>query len=47
MEETLRLEKYIYQHTGRPGKFDNLWGTWLDTPGLSPLELVMDRLLIG
>lgn len=40
--ETLRLEKYIYQHRGNPRKFP-----WLDTPGLSPLELVMDRILVA
>lgn len=47
MGETLRLEKYIYQHRGRPRKFDNLWGPWLDTPGLNRLELVIERLLNG
>lgn len=47
MGESLRLEKYIFQHRGHPHKFDNLWSPWLDTPGLSPLELVIDRLLVG
>lgn len=46
MGDTLRLEKYIYQHRGRPQKFDKLWSPWLDTPGISPIDLVMDRLLL-
>lgn len=46
MEDTLRLEKYIYQHKGRPHKFNKLWDPWLDSPGLSPVDLVLDRMLL-
>lgn len=44
MGDTLMLEKYIFQHRGRPEKFNTLWSPWLDTPALSPVELVLDRL---
>ena len=43
---TLRAEKYIYQHRKRGGRFELLWAPWLNSPGLAPLELVLDRLLI-
>ena len=46
MGAMLRMEKYIYQHRGRRGKFDLLWAPWLDTPGLAPLELVLERILV-
>lgn len=45
MRESIRMEKYVFQHRGRPGKFERLWVPWLDTPGLSPVDLVMDRML--
>lgn len=45
MRESIRMEKYVFQHRGRPGKFERLWMPWLDTPGLSPVDLVMDRML--
>lgn len=44
MGATLRLEKYIFKHWSRPGKFDRLWSSWLNTPGLSPVDLILDRL---
>lgn len=45
MGNTLTMEKYIYQHKENPGKFDRLWAAWLDTPGISPRELVQMGLL--
>ena len=45
--KTLLMEKYIYQHRGNAGKFFRLWDPWLATPGLSPVELVQERLLGG
>lgn len=45
MVNTLLMERYIYQHRGNSGKFERLWAPWLDTPGLSPKEPVMMRLL--
>ena len=45
MGEMMRMEKLIYQHRGSNRKYENLWAPWLDTPGLSPVDLVMDRLL--
>lgn len=45
MGQTLIREKYICQHRGCPGRFERIWSKWLDTPGLSPRELVMSRLL--
>lgn len=47
MGTTLVMDKYIYQHRGNPGKFDKSWDAWLDTPGISPVELVQMRLLRG
>lgn len=47
MGKTLIMEKYIYQHRGCPHRFERIWSSWLDTPGLSPRELVMTRLLQG
>lgn len=44
IRDTLRLEKFIFQHKGRSGKFDKLWAPWLDTPGLSPVDLALDKL---
>lgn len=46
MADTLPLEKYIFQHQGRPGKFEAIWSPWLDTPGLCPVDLVLDILLL-
>lgn len=45
MGNTLIMEKHIYQHRGSPNRFERIWAPWLDTPGLSPRELVMSRLL--
>lgn len=47
MGAILQLKKYIFQHRGSIGKFDKLWAPWLDTPGLTLLHLIMDRLVIG
>lgn len=46
MGDTLQLEKFIFQHRGTFSKFDKLWVPWLDTPSLSPKDLVLDRLLL-
>lgn len=46
MGVTLHLKKYIFQHRGRPGKFGALWSSWLNTPGLSPVVPILDRLLL-
>lgn len=40
MGYTLVFEKYVYQPRGCLGKFEKLWGPWLDTTGLRPWELV-------
>lgn len=45
MGQTLIREKYIYQHRGCLGRFERIWSKWFDTPGLSPREHVMSRLL--
>lgn len=45
MRVTLRLEKYIFQHRGCPGKFDPVWSSWLNTAGLAPVDLIQDRIL--
>lgn len=45
MGNTLIMEKYIYQHRGCPGRFEHIWSHWLETPGLSPKEVVMSGLL--
>lgn len=42
---TLCLEKYIFQYCCCPGKFDILWFSWLNTTGLSPVDLILDRFL--
>ena len=41
----LRMEKLIYQHRGNAYKFERIWARWLDMPGLTPVDLVADRLL--
>lgn len=46
MGATIRLEKFIFQHRGSGDKFDKLWSPWLDVPGLAPVDLVMDRILL-
>lgn len=45
MGVTLRLEKYIFQLRGHPGKFNLVWSPWLNTPGLAPVDLILDRIL--
>ena len=45
MGDTIRMERYVYQHRGCSRKFEQVWAPWLDSPGLSPVDLVMDRLL--
>lgn len=46
MGDTLSLEKYIFQHIGCSHKFNDMWDSWLNSPGLSPVDLVLDRLLM-
>lgn len=43
---TLHYEKLIYLHRGNPFIFEKVWGGWLDTPGLAPVDLVLDGLLL-
>lgn len=43
---SLLLESHIFIRRGCPGRFEKLWGLWLDTPGLSPQELVYQRLFL-
>lgn len=48
LEQVNRLlirEKLTYQHRNVLKKFYTMWQPWLDTPGLGPTQLVMDRLL--
>lgn len=45
IEELLCMEKLIYQHRGSTWKYERLWAPWLATPGLGPVDLVIDRLL--
>ena len=45
IRDMLRMEKLIYQHRGSTRKYENLWAPWLDAPGLSSVDLVMDKLL--
>lgn len=44
MGVTLHLEKYIFQHRGQPDKFEAVWSSLLNTPGLSLVDLILDRL---
>lgn len=37
--------KHAYQHRNAYGKFTKIWRKWLETPGVSPLQLIRDRLL--
>ena len=46
MGDTIRLEKSIYQHRGSVKKFNKFWAPWLDVPGLAPVDLIMERLLL-
>lgn len=39
----LMCEKLTYQHRNVLKKFYKMWQPWLDTPGLGPNQLVMDR----
>lgn len=41
----LMLEWYIYQYRGCHDKFEKIWAPWLDTHGLSPLGLVIGRMV--
>lgn len=45
MGDMIRLEKNTYQHRGSSHKFQSLWSPWLDTPGLSRTDLILDRIL--
>lgn len=38
-------EKLTFQHRGAGRKFYSVWQAWLDSPGLAPAQLVLDRLL--
>lgn len=46
MGNTIRLEKYIYQHRGSTKNFEKIWDPWLAIPGLAPVDLIIDRLLV-
>lgn len=46
MGNTIRLEKYIYQHRGSAKKFEKIWVPWLAVLGLAPVDLIMDCLLM-
>lgn len=45
--EVLLREELTYTHRGSPIKFERIWDTWLDIPGLAPLQLVQNRILGG
>lgn len=41
----LLREQLTFHHHNALHKFDLIWQNWLNTPGLAPQILVMDRLL--
>ena len=43
VNDSLVREQLTYKHRGKMGKFENIWGPWLDTPGLATLRLTQDR----
>lgn len=46
MRIPLQYERLIYQSRGNTNWFSKIWGCWLASPGLAPLDLVLNRLLV-
>lgn len=42
----ISMEKGIYLKRGTISKFEKIWSSWLDTPGLAPIQLTRDRVLV-
>lgn len=47
LNHVIRLEKGVYIKRKAPQKFENIWGPWLDSPGLPTQILLRDRIQLG